>query len=627
MINHESIIEILRSNEYVDKSGCFAAFIPGCYETLQNCSGTGSSLFIKTLACFLDNAVDTKDIFLNLRIGQDNDLLEMANRYRVLYLDFSDFKAHDYEEAISYLRRKMSMEYKYFYNELANKESYLYSWRSYNETLDIIEGTASDHVLQQSLHKIMLQLRGFETTKNEMKLAVLIDNMVQLETVAAKYGYSKDMDEFLKEFIVEDVYKYCDIFLQISDIEEDTPDSWFHSIQYMVHRYFSVPLTNVRERFLEMIVDRSDQIPFHYDALEPDTANWSLRIADGRKTVMEAKEEEERCRQEHICQEKARYAIDLLPTTPRFSPNMGMRVKHLDKSLPRYEVLNTCLRELYMKASPIFDTDNLYAIMQKIDYNIRNVKDVKKMENDLMQLSSQHPFWKDASVNTSGGHWVQVTYRRKTEEPWKSPATPENIKVYAYVGDGTAQSVFIDSIRYLLAHAKQVFAAKLAVIERADQMCYWINPEDYPCIERFFEPLSESLEVSMPFVAYKGKLGISKDFPGTDASHNLAQAHILSDYFKTISGVDEVDLEDMYNNYIAKWNADIYEENPWGFKGHSALSFVVILDTLDAILKGGGIDGNSSLLSNEGKVWRTLAQSRCWADFTAPHSLSFSLSK
>ena len=118
----------------------------------------------------------------------------------------------------------------------------------------------------------------------------------------------------------------------------------------------------------------------------------------------------------------------------------------------------------------------------------------------------------------------------------------------------------------------------------------------------------------MPFVAYKGKLGISKDFPGTDDSHNLAQAHIISDYFSTVNVVGSVDLEDMYNNYIAKWNADKYEEGSWGFKSSSALSFVVIMDTLDAILDGAEINKRSSLLNPERRIWRILAQSKCWAD-------------
>ena len=38
---------------------------------------------------------------------------------------------------------------------------------------------------------------------------------------------------------------------------------------------------------------------------------------------------------------------------------------------------------------------------------------------------------------------------------------------------------------------------------------------------------------------------------------------VIADYLKTVSDVDDVDLENMYNHYIAKWNADIYEESDY----------------------------------------------------------------
>lgn len=93
------------------------------------------------------------------------------------------------------------------------------------------------------------------------------------------------------------------------------------------------------------------------------------------------------------------------------------------------------------------------------------------------------------------------------------------------------------------------------------------------------------------------------------------QANIISDYLKTVSVIDDVDLEAMYNNYIAKWNADIYEDCDFlGFKNSSALSFVVIMDTLDIILGEAQLNEKSFLLSDNRKIWDILSQSRCWAD-------------
>ena len=120
---------------------------------------------------------------------------------------------------------------------------------------------------------------------------------------------------------------------------------------------------------------------------------------------------------------------------------------------------------------------------------------------------------------------------------------------------------------------------------------------------------------SMPFVAYKGMLGISREFPGADDSHNATQSNIIADYLKTVSNVDGVDLENMYNHYIAKWNADIYEEpNYRCFKRNTALSFIVLIDTLDAILNEKEVTEESILLSGDSRIWHTLADSYCWAD-------------
>ena len=623
MIDYSSLIDFLSSDGYADKTDCFSSLLRIRNQTLEHCKGTGSSLFLKTIACFLDKMVDTKGVFANLKIGQDGCLMEKANTYRVLYLDFSDFNAMDFGDAMVYLRQKMSETYKHFYKELTRKKSTYYDWCSHKDVLDIVEGIPSEDVLQASLCQLVLKLRGYEIYASDRKLAILIDNMVQLETVAKTNNYSIEMDAFLRGFIVEDVYKYCNFFLQISDTVENNDGLWFSLGRYRTHRQFSVCSFDIRDRFPEIIVAEECQQPFHGGVSKPESINWEKWIAAERREVVEAEKEEERKTQENIRQEKARYAIELLPLIPRFSPNMGIRSKRLNKHSSRYESLNTLLKKIYVDAFPKLDAETVYCCLQRIDYGKSVVRDEDELKANLELLSKRNPNWEDAFVNTSGCGWVQVTCRRKDDEPWKSPARPENVKVYAYVGDGNSQRVFTDSIRYLLDHAGQMFAAKIAVFERDDQMCYWIDPLDYPCLERYFEPYFDVMKVSMPFIAYKGMLGISKDFPGLDGSHNSALAHIISDYLMTLEDVSDIDLEDMFNHYIAKWNADLYEEGFWGFKGSSALSFVVILDSLDAILDGRGIDEQSPLLSSDGEIWRILSQSECWADVNEEASMFY----
>ena len=146
-------------------------------------------------------------------------------------------------------------------------------------------------------------------------------------------------------------------------------------------------------------------------------------------------------------------------------------------------------------------------------------------------------------------------------------------------------------------------------------MCYWLSIDDFKHLEEFYSQYSKHMKRSLPFVAYKGMLGISKDFPGVDPSHNSLMASIISDYLKTIKRLEDINLEDMYNNYISKWNADIYEDNSiFGFKNNSVLSLIVILDSLDAILNQEDIMANSILLLDNREFWYTLSHCHCWAD-------------
>ena len=347
MINYTAVIDILKSEHFADKTGLFERFTDFHHETLTNCSGTGASLFLKTLACFLDRSIDTREAFLGKEIAKSTVFEREINSHAVIYLDFSDFNADSYEEAREYIRRKMSDVYKQFYKYFEEDDNHQYNYQRSEAVLDIIERHPSDKVLECSLRDLMLQLRGYETFKKDCKLALLIDNLVLLETVAEAKGYSEEMKTFLKAYIVNDVYKYCD----------------------------------------------------------------------------------------H---------------------------KHL---------------------------------------------------------------------------------------------------------------------------------------------------------ESFFRPYFSEMKTPLPFVAYKGCLGISRDFPGFDDSHNATQAHIISDYMKTVKRMEQVDLQDMYNNYIAKWNEDIEEEDEHrSFKRESVLSLVVILDSLDAILGKTSLSEESFLLSGDNRTWHILANSQCWND-------------
>lgn len=294
---------------------------------------------------------------------------------------------------------------------------------------------------------------------------------------------------------------------------------------------------------------------------------------------------------------------------------MGIREKHLDKTTHQYAALNALLKDIYRQFTPQFHSDAIYKYFQQMDEKEKIIDNREKYKAVIETLTQGNENWKDASTDGSWGYWVQAIFPRKEEEFRGSPAKSENVKVYACFKNTDIKAVFVDSLKYLLQHAEETFAAKISIFRRSDQMCYWLSQKDFRHLEAFFMPYAGDMVRSMPFVAYKGQLGISRDFPGADDSHNSTQAHIIADYLKTVKDVGEVDVEDMYNNYIAKWNADIYDEqDQMHFKSSSALSFVIIMDTLDALLGRTEITDESFLLSGDGEAWRILSKSHCWAD-------------
>ena len=295
------------------------------------------------------------------------------------------------------------------------------------------------------------------------------------------------------------------------------------------------------------------------------------------------------------------------------SPNLGIREKRLDKSTAKYSELTGQIKEIYRLYAPDFYVDNIYRHFLAFNVDKQVVEYSKEFPERLRILCEGYHKWEVPSVDASWGGWITVMISRNSTTHEASADSPGNIKVYAYIDSEDVPEIFMDSLRYLLENANSTFAAKISTFLREDMICYWLSPADFRCLESFYRPLSDKMTASMPFVAYLGKLGISKELFWPDISHNELQARIISDYLKTVNCSDDIDLELMYNNYIAKWNGDVEETSYAGFKNGSVLSFVTILDTLDGLLRG-GLERDSLLLTDNSKLWNLFASSQCWAD-------------
>lgn len=623
MLNYNAIKSILQHRNYIDKTQYFEKFCDRAYnwETVTGCKGTGSSLFLKTLACFLDKRIDSKEIFRNLNVGKLEIFETEVNSYRVIYLDFSDCKVESYEEMLKYFGEKLSEIYKEYHLDF--QESRWHSLSDIEQETNIIAKSASEKDIKHSLQHLSNSFHEYERPNKDNKLAILIDNLIQVEYCAAKFGFKRQFNDFLDKFRLEDVYKRTDVFVHFGDFPNINDwDYWRFKeniVDYTYH-YWGGHYTDLmeenphRDDLKGFSVNIDDRYNFEYQPLVPfPELDWDKYISEKREYIADEHEKQRIAHLEAVKKEKEKYAVELSPDIPRFSEFLGIRNISLDKTSPEYQALNEKLKTIYREFVPKFDDYNIYYSLQGIDNDSKTLYDREHIEllEDLVDRNDPNSEWKGISVSDHG-HWIQCSFNKKESKTYIASNT--NIKAYVTMDTLDIQDIFENSLKYLFKHAQNSFAAKVASCNRADQMCYWLNKEDFVHLQDYYSPMSDKMKKGPWFVAYYKNFGISRDFPDVD-SHNGTIANIIADYFKTVENEDEIQLEAMFNNYIKKWNNDIYQEDSYSrFKNYTAMSFVIIMETLDIILGNKQFDESSILLNDDPKIWSALAKSHCWAD-------------
>lgn len=168
-------------------------------------------------------------------------------------------------------------------------------------------------------------------------------------------------------------------------------------------------------------------------------------------------------------------------------------------------------------------------------------------------------------------------------------------------------------VSFLVQICNRRFHAKVSRYKRSDQICLWIPREDFFALERHIATFDEELVTPLPFVAYRNKLGISREFCKWD-SHNGAQATLISCYLQQIKDEAEIDAIDMYSLYVRAWNGELDESHPFTkeFKRNDAQELLVLLETLDVILGNATLTDDCLLLSNDGSLWGDLGCAKNW---------------
>ncbi len=157
------------------------------------------------------------------------------------------------------------------------------------------------------------------------------------------------------------------------------------------------------------------------------------------------------------------------------------------------------------------------------------------------------------------------------------------------------------------------FHAKISYADRDDHMCFWVAREDFFKLETFIQAYDIFLHSPLPFVAYRGKIGISREFCSWD-SHNGVQALLICTYLADVDSLDEIDVLDMYAKYVRAWNGDADEKSPYSlrFKSSSAQEFLILLETLDVLITGSQINDDHLLLNGDEQLWRDIGWAKNW---------------
>ena len=188
------------------------------------------------------------------------------------------------------------------------------------------------------------------------------------------------------------------------------------------------------------------------------------------------------------------------------------------------------------------------------------------------------------------------------------------IKVYVSLRDISKLSkVFCETVRLLLAYSDNRFHAKVSRVKRKDSMCFWVSRHAFHILKSHFSECSDVIGGAMPFIAYCGRLGISRELATFD-SHNSEQALLISSYFNSLEKEEDVSLSRMYDLLIKAWNQEIPADHPVmkAFQYTRAQTVLLLLDTMDVITGKTVLDNNHLFLQENGYIWRALGQASSW---------------
>ena len=199
------------------------------------------------------------------------------------------------------------------------------------------------------------------------------------------------------------------------------------------------------------------------------------------------------------------------------SLNAGLKTYILQQDNPAYSAREEILIDLFQRFGKDADQYVIYEDLQGIDRSVDTGLCRDHIES-LKELAASMPDkWKDCFTDTGYDRWWKFSV-----ENWLSDLAL--IKVYVSLRDISKLSkVFCETVRLLLEYSDNRFHAKVSRVKRKDSMCFWVSRHAFHILESHFSECSDVIGGAMPFIAYRGRLGISRELATFD-SHNSEQA-------------------------------------------------------------------------------------------------------
>lgn len=476
--------------------------------------------------------------------------------------------------------------------DLENREVSRWTDREfYHCQEDIFAKSAFDHFYKRFMMLTLSQIEEYCSGHGLLGFEAYLDSPESRRKIAEEY-----------QDILEGHWNTSD--------KEDIPDALY-------------PIGTIQQLIIAAAADKKTETssqPKSDENLAHNFEKWvpseslTSKIKEKREELLCKKQQDEIIREKAIRRHIQDYAAPLPSNVTLPTPFAGIRILPQLPHNAQYEHLTKVIKDLY-EVYAKNPKQKLYKIMQAVDE-----------DRPIFLNSGESAEWNTLKENAKGC-WKFVDTERYTDSYWyyvkaakddsRFDIGPMYIKVTISVKGCRPAEVFIPAIRKLLENAKHEFQAKLTKYERMESMVFWLMRSDFFLLEMDMKDHEKYLIQPLPFIAYRGKLGISRDLYGV-GSHHSVQSELLQNYFGRIKKKDDIKIEAIYQYLLDSWNdvlpgtegCDPFHRSP--YVTWDAQMLVILLESLFVILGMHKISDEHIFLNDDKRLWNALGNGPCW---------------